>query len=167
MGSEYDIAQICVNGHIINDSSKKIPERNQKFCSKCGDATIRRCKSCNANIQGAFYNEGDEWGGGYFEERLKSPPAYCYNCGKAYSWTEMTLKAAEEMAKILENITTADRKILKQAALDLVKLEETPQVYASALKFKKIITKAGEDALTGYKNLFNNILSENLKKYIW
>ena len=104
MSSGYDVAQICINGHIINDSTKKIPEQNQKYCSKCGEVAINKCKACNANIHGAFYNEGDEWGGGYYEVRLKSPPAFCYNCGKAYTWTELVLKAAKDLADLLENI---------------------------------------------------------------
>jgi hypothetical protein len=47
----YDVAQICLNGHVINDSVKKYPQHNKKFCDKCGVATINNCPNCNTEIQ--------------------------------------------------------------------------------------------------------------------
>jgi hypothetical protein len=36
MGS-YDIAQVCPNGHVANDSTQRDPEFNMEFCDKCGE----------------------------------------------------------------------------------------------------------------------------------
>jgi hypothetical protein len=44
--SYYHTAQICLNGHIINESIEEYPEKNEKFCSLCGSETITECPSC-------------------------------------------------------------------------------------------------------------------------
>ena len=51
----YDIAQICINGHVINSMSKSHPEHNKKFCDKCGAPTITNCPKCNTPIRGHYH----------------------------------------------------------------------------------------------------------------
>jgi hypothetical protein len=48
----YDTAQVCVNGHLINDAMHAFPERGRKFCGKCGAATISECPKCKAPSEG-------------------------------------------------------------------------------------------------------------------
>ena len=31
----YDIARVCLNGHVINSQSVYRPEHNKKYCEKC------------------------------------------------------------------------------------------------------------------------------------
>ena len=33
--SDYDVAQICLNGHVITELALK-PDYRQDFCSRCG-----------------------------------------------------------------------------------------------------------------------------------
>jgi len=42
----YHLAQICKNGHVINTCADIHPERNQKYCEKCGALTITHCENC-------------------------------------------------------------------------------------------------------------------------
>ena len=46
----YDVAQICLNGHVINAYAKSEPNRNQKFCDECGASTMMQCEQCNTDI---------------------------------------------------------------------------------------------------------------------
>ena len=36
----HDVAQICLNGHVINDASRKYSESNKDYCPRCGEPTI-------------------------------------------------------------------------------------------------------------------------------
>lgn len=74
----YDVAQICMNGHVINESCKEYPQHNQNFCDKCGEKTITKCEGCGADIRGN-YNEP-----GVLVFAPMITPKYCHNCGKMY-----------------------------------------------------------------------------------
>lgn len=77
--SEYDVAQICLNGHVITECLKLSPEKQVKFCPKCGTEAITKCKNCSAEIIGAHYVS--ETGYKKYEK-----PSYCHNCGEPYPW---------------------------------------------------------------------------------
>ena len=32
-----DTMQVCLNGHVINDSFHKYPDSNKDFCESCGE----------------------------------------------------------------------------------------------------------------------------------
>src|SRR5213080_2664584 len=50
--SVYDVAQVCLNGHVTNGFSRSSPEFNETFCSNCGERTITVCPACNHAIRG-------------------------------------------------------------------------------------------------------------------
>ena len=72
----YDVAQICMNGHIINERYKESPEHNQEFCDKCGEKTITKCENCGADIRGRYKMPGIA----DFRPKQEKVPKYCYNC---------------------------------------------------------------------------------------
>jgi hypothetical protein len=80
----YHVAQVCLNGHSINDASESFPQYNQNFCAVCGAETITTCRHCNHAIRGAVRGEVN-WGNYH-------PPAFCHNCGKPYPWMEDRLQ---------------------------------------------------------------------------
>ncbi|MFL6485360.1 MAG: DUF2321 domain-containing protein [Nitrososphaera sp.] len=57
----YDVAQICENGHVANDSAKGKPEHNQKYCEICGKPTITKCPNCKTPIRGHPYSPHMNW----------------------------------------------------------------------------------------------------------
>ena len=79
MRDGYDIAQICLKGHVVNDLVRSEPGQSKKFCDECGEATITECPNCGESIEGAW--AGDD----YYP--LREPPGYCPSCGKPYPWT--------------------------------------------------------------------------------
>lgn len=155
-----DIAQTCLNGHIINCLSEGRPQYNRKFCDKCGAATITKCPRCEADIPGCINPVGAE-----ILLPIRQPPRFCSNCGSAYPWTESRLKAARELANEITGISEEERKLLTQSLDELVK--DTRDTQTAAIRFKKIVSKAGKEAANAFRQILIDIASEAAKKAIW
>lgn len=151
----YDTAQICLNGHEINDSFYGNIDHNQKYCKDCGAKTIINCLSCEAEIRG-HYKDG--MSGAYMV------PSYCHNCGKPYPWTERQIKAAQDLVDELEKVSKKNKELLKASIEDLV--NETPKTIPAAIKFKKIISKAGGFVLQKLYDELYKIASEGAIKVL-
>ncbi len=161
-GDWYDTAQICINGHVINSCSVKLPEHNKKFCNKCGAPTITNCQNCNATIRGEYHQEHVIKAIYYNELTLSS---FCPECGKPYPWTEAKLKAAQEFSDMLVELSLEEREALKKSLDDIVR--DTPQTPVAATRFKKLVAKAGKVAADGLRDILVDIASEAAKKAIW
>ena len=160
----FDTVQICTNGHVINSQSVSKPDFNRQFCSKCGAPTIINCENCNNSIRGIYHSPGS---------MIAPPPnvtwfplpIFCPDCGKPYQWTESRLKAAQELADELENLSLEEREILKKSLDDIVR--DSPQTTVAATRFKKIVAKAGKVVAEQLRELLVDIASETAKKLIW
>jgi hypothetical protein len=157
-GNWFDTAQICLNGHVINEAAESYPEENQKFCSKCGEKTIIRCQYCEIPIKGYHHCS-------VVVMADFIPPKFCHNCGKPYPWTESKLKAAQELIDEAEKLTEQEKDILKQSLDDLVR--GAPNTQVAALRFKKYTTKAGEVVMGGLRDIMVDIASETAKKILF
>lgn len=156
--SWYDVAQICLNGHVINESVKKYPQHNKKFCDKCGAATITNCPKCKNEIQGEYHAEG-------LVSISQAAPEFCLNCGKPYPWTEAKIQAAHDLAQELENISDDDKEILTQSINDIVK--DSPRTTLAATRFKKILSKTSKPIGDAFRDILVDIVSETAKKLLW
>ncbi len=155
----YDTAQVCLNGHPINSMARLSPQRNQKFCSKCGAQTITECQLCKAPIRGYYHSNVTVIGFEYV------PPKFCDNCGKPYPWTDLKLKAAQELIDEAEKLTDREKDILKQSLDDLVR--DTPNTQVAVLRFKKLAAKAGDVVLGGLRDIMVDVASETAKKILF
>ena len=90
----YRTAVVCPNGHVSTSSADTSPELRETYCSQCGEPTITQCPYCNANIRG-YYDVPGVISIGHTHE----PPAFCFNCGKAFPWTERKISGALELMK--------------------------------------------------------------------
>ncbi|MBA7708170.1 hypothetical protein ES703_117062 [subsurface metagenome] len=155
-GNWYDTAQICTNGHVINEQLVSSPHINKKFCDKCGTPTITNCQYCRATIKGAYH----------FGPNTSSwkRPSFCPDCGKPYPWTEAKLKAAQELSDELANLSLEERSMLKKSLDDIIR--DTPQTTVAANRFKKLVAKAGKVAADGFRDILVDVLSETAKKII-
>jgi len=158
MTGRYDVAQICLNGHVINSTARSCAHRNKKFCDKCGKETIMNCPNCNADIKG--YYHGDVLALISFDA-----PAYCHNCGKSYPWTEAKIQAARELAQESEDITDDEKRTLIQSIDDLVM--DTPKTTIAATRFKKILSKTSRSVADAFRDILVDIVSETAKKLLW
>ena len=151
-----DTAQICLGGHIITDAINKNPEYKEKFCSKCGKATIVNCPNCNKEIKGHHYLSG------VIMPRI-SLPKYCSNCGEAYPWTKSRIETAQKLTDDLKELNTEEKEELKKTIDNIV--QETPQTENAATRFKWLTDKAGL-AAKPIRELIVDIASETAKKII-
>ncbi|MBA7702278.1 hypothetical protein ES703_111038 [subsurface metagenome] len=162
--NQYDIAQICNNGHIITSRFTSRPESRKKFCDKCGAKTITSCENCNSPIRGYSRPIIDDSGGLVMGSSLSAPPSFCPDCGKPYPWTEAKLKAAQELADLLEDLSSEEREILKKSFDDIV--QDTPQAVVAANKIKILIAKVSKIAAEQIRKLVVEIASETARKII-
>jgi len=173
----YDTAQICTNGHMGNWMSISKPENNRKFCEKCGARNITNCPNCNVPIRG-YYHKGRftlEEHNRRMLEVLNPPPktildyttlpSFCPECGKPYPWTEAKLKAAQDLADEVDNLSPEERSLLKKSLDDIVR--DTPQTTVAATRFKRLVAKAGQVAADSFRDILVDVLSETAKKIIW
>lgn len=148
---KVDIAQICLDGHIINPFFNRFPQFNKKFCDICGKETITKCPNCDSEIQG--------------DPILKdSAPNYCYSCGKPYPWTETKIKVTQELIQELEDISKEDKEILIRSINDIV--IETPKTNLAVTRIKKVFNNCTEQILKILYKVFIDIASETAKKLI-
>ena len=154
----YDVAQICLNGHVINSSSASSPLHNKKFCDKCGAQTITHCQYCDKSIQGYYHSP-------YIIIGSYNKPNFCHECGKPYPWTEAKLSAAKELSDEFENLSPHERETLKKSLDDII--IDTPHTPVATTRFKKLMAKAGKVAADSLKEIIIDVASEATKKAIW
>ncbi len=131
----YHPAQICLNGHVINDSIDSHPELNENFCSKCGAKTITSCPACGAPLHGDFDC------GSFLNLEPPSADAYCYNCGAPYPWTESALKSTALLLQEEELLTDAVKETLIHELPDII--SETPKTKLAVLHIQKYLPTIG------------------------
>ena len=47
MTTVWDTAQVCKAGHMVNCRARQNPEKNEVFCTKCGQPTLLSCPACD------------------------------------------------------------------------------------------------------------------------
>ncbi len=157
----YDVDQVCLNGHVINDRYNESPQNNKKHCPECGELTITQCINCHADIPG-YYNS-TKVAALYTEPA----PSYCHNCGKPYPWTENKLKAAKELIELQEQwqkLGKEEQASIEKSLADITK--DTPQATVGATRLNKLLVKIGSGAGDALKQIFVDVASETAKKVL-
>lgn len=111
MPDGYDIAQICLNGHLINSTYIHLPEHNSNYCGECGDQTIHQCPNCNRPIRGHLWCN-------VISMSDINVPKCCLECGHAFPWTERKKRAAFEL--FAEEISDQEELKKIQDSLDSI-----------------------------------------------
>ena len=155
MSEGYDVAQICLNGHVVNSSARTAPQFSTQFCQECGAETITTCQECSAEIRGLYL---DGWPR-YFR------PSFCRSCGKPYPWTEAGAEAARELAMQMDGLDQAEQEALAKSIDDLV--ADTPRTPVAASTVKRLLGKVGKDVSEGLRKVLVDIASETARKMIW
>jgi len=157
---QYDMAQICLNGHIINTHAETEPEYSKNHCSECGAETITSCRRCGAKILGQLHPSPK-----YLRLPMFGAPKFCWNCGALYPWTETRLNAAHALASKIKGISKEERRFLYQSIDDLV--ANTAQTNVAIVRIKQIMSKIGPEMRDTFKEVLIEVLSEAAKKAIW
>ncbi len=159
MNGRYDVAQICLNGHLINAHVRADPQHNSKFCNGCGASTTAQCSGCKAEIRGQYIPAG---------LAIIPPyrvPAYCHDCGSAYPWTDSAMQAARDLIELDDKNSDADKAALAADLPDLVR--DTPRTQVAATRFRKFLAKATSETASALRDIAVDIASEAAKKTIF
>jgi hypothetical protein len=155
MREGYDIAQICANGHVASSMAGSHPDFRQKYCDKCGEGTVTVCSKCGAYIRGHYHVPGVF--GGYEYE----PPAYCFQCGAAFPWTERKQKAAIDLF-IEETQDLDDRREFEESVGQIAK--DTPQAQVASRRITRLLGKVSKSAAHAIRDILVGVASEVAKK---
>lgn len=156
-----DTAQICMNGHIINDSFQKTTELNKKHCPQCGEPTITDCPECHQRIPGEIHYSN------VIGAHSFKMPAYCQECGKPYPWTVTKLKAAKELIELeqtWEEMSKAEQESIEKSLTEITR--NTPQATVGATRLNKLFMKLGSGAGDALKQIIVDVASETAKKVL-
>jgi hypothetical protein len=151
----YDVAQVCPNGHVISPIVGDQPEQSKTYCDQCGEVTLMQCPGCGVNIQGFYHIPG-------VVRRLKyDPPGFCFNCGKAFPWTERKQQAAIDL--FIEETQDQDaRKDFAESVGQITK--DTPQAQVAGRRISKQLGKLGKGAAKAIWDIVISVASEAAKK---
>ncbi len=151
----YDTAQVCINGHLINSSSKSSPDRNERHCGICGAATVTTCAKCNADIRGYHHVPG------VIAFGPTEAAAHCHECGQPYPWTKQRLDALSELVELLE-IDSGVKDALKA---DLQALTvEVPRSNVAAARMSTVLQHATPELAAAIKNAVGEVATASVKK---
>ncbi len=148
MSLNYDVQQVCENGHQITGCYNISPEKQKKFCQECGAATIIACPTCDEKIQGTEIKLRQDFAVGpdgpagrvvhskILSGRPAGVPSYCSNCGKPYPWTENKIITAIQTLTEFGDLNEEEKKTIKQDVENIAK--DVPDAELSARRIKRI-----------------------------
>ncbi len=157
-GGRYDIMQVCMSGHCINDRYQEYPVHNRAFCPECGEPTITACPACKAPIKGDYHLPGM-----LFAEGSPTAPAFCDACGMAYPWHVAGVANALEVLR-LEGVDEADVQEIEKNLPDITR--DTPRSQAAALRVRNALRKAGKPAYDVGVKVIGDIAAAAAKSYL-
>lgn len=164
MSENYDIQQVCENGHQITGCYQIRESERQQFCQKCGALTIIACRTCGKEIQGDEIENDvlmDEWSRGWHSIDSSVVPSYCRNCGKPYPWTESKIAAALQMLEEFGDLNDEEKRTIEQDINNIAK--DIPQTKLSAMRIKRILGKCGKVAYDVVMEFASKTAAEILK----
>src|ERR1044072_8277413 len=154
----YDIAQICLNGHVITSGIDTYPNEKKSFCDRCGERTIINCenKSCNSG-----------WIRGLKESEPNAPylaPNHCRHCGSSFPWFERKREAANKLIEEHSKLSSEDKQLLMKSIDEIIK--DTPETMVATERFKRLIVKMGKETAKALRDIVVDIASESAKRML-
>lgn len=156
----YLTAEVCPNGHVTTARIEETPERREQYCSRCGEATMNKCPNCERYIRGEYEHDV----GAVFISEPYDPPAYCFNCGEPFPWTERRISTAVELLEQDGNLSADE---IAQFRSDLAEMaNDSLHAQVASNRFNQFMRRVGSSAATGVRDLVVDIASETALKYI-
>jgi hypothetical protein len=158
----YDVAQICLNGHVANPACNAYPDPRKKFCAQCGEPLVQACGFCDAEIRGIYVDSNPYYTADF--ARSYRPPRHCEACGTSYPWTDRKLQAARELIES-EQALAADEKLALQADINDV-TRDAPRTTPAAVRIKALLVKIPGAVGSALRDIVIDVASEAAKKII-
>ncbi|KUO66100.1 MAG: hypothetical protein APF84_12320 [Gracilibacter sp. BRH_c7a] len=160
--TQYDVAQICLNGHLVNEATKKSPQFSSKYCGKCGQPTIDKCPLCKSPIASRYQRSRTP----SMSSSPESPvPFYCHDCGKPYPWTQTIIDTTIELISGEDELTPEDKKIITENLPDII--SQTPRTPLAASRVRKTLEGMSGAGKEVFKQLLSDNVTESAKLLIW
>jgi hypothetical protein len=153
-----DIAQLCLNGHLIVGSVKRHPDFAAQFCEKCGSPTITSCQKCDWPIRGISPTAWMADMGPY------RPPSFCGECGTPFPWTKTALDAAKSLTDEQDSLTAEEKAELKTSIENMT--SDTAVTPVAAGKFKTLLKKMAPQAGEMLKSVVLTIATGEAKRWL-
>ncbi|MBU9705906.1 DUF2321 domain-containing protein [Paenibacillus sp. AK121] len=150
----YDIAVVCLNGHLITNTLTSAPHEATRFCSDCGERNIAKCEHCGEPIRGATRV--------YMEGYTYQTPSFCHSCGHEFPWLTRKLEQADRLVDLIENLTEEERSVYKSDIRELIK--DTPKATVAGISIKKLLIKTPQNIKDSLKDILVNVASEAVNK---
>lgn len=160
MSGSYDIALICLNGHVISASLIGNQQDLVNHCTQCGAKAIAHCPACQKPIRGEDTYPGVINYG--HDDYVR--PAYCHECGMPYPWTEAYIQAAVELIN-MSGINDGEKNSLKSDLPHL--LVDTPRTKVATTRMKLFLKAAGKDVSAAMREILVDVVSEGIKKALF
>ncbi|MCH8978988.1 MAG: DUF2321 domain-containing protein [Armatimonadetes bacterium] len=152
---DYDLQQVCLNGHQITNSAHFNPKEQMKSCPSCGEKTIKTCPHCDHRIRGCYLMRGVRYPG-------ETPvPSFCEECGRPFPWQVSALANLAEVIKE-SDLSDDEREEFNSAVKDVVR--DTQMTDSSALKLRRLLSKMGKPIYDISIKVLSDIASETAKK---
>ena len=160
MNSQYDTAQICLNGHVVNAYTRLDSGSNQDHCGECGEPTVTACATCKTAIRGPLMPSVD-----FFDATPYPVPGYCHKCGTPFPWTQRRLDAAHALADEFDALTPEEREQLTGTLPSL--FVDTPRTVAAEFTFKRLMRKVGMEGSDAMRRILIDVVSEAVRKSLF
>jgi len=151
----YDVAQICINGHVITSMAITSPNFRQEYCKKCGSKTIMNCSNCQKPIKGYYHVSGVI---GTFKYHA---PKFCDSCGQPFPWIGTKIETSKELIELVETISIEEKEDFQESIVELIK--ETVKVPVAKVKVKKYLDKIDKEISDSIRDVLKDILNKELK----
>lgn len=151
----YEIAQICLNGHLITSNVELNPQFKKDFCNRCGEETICYCLNCKHPIKGNYHSSTVK---GFLDNLNYNIPKFCDICGKSFPWFKNKLVCAYKYVEQLDCLNTEEKADLKYSITEFVK--ETPNVFNAKVILNECLSKVDDNIRNDLINLMRDILGE-------
>lgn len=139
----YDLAQICLNGHVICSMAITHPNSKRDHCTICGAKTIMNCPNCDNQIKGYYHSPG------IISLAEYKPPRFCEKCGEPYPWVKYKIEASRELVDLMESLSEFEKNDLKASIEDLIRDSAKTSVAKIKLeKYLAIVDNSISDGLT-------------------
>ena len=90
--------------------------------------------------------------------------AYCYECSRAYPWTQARIKAASELVELSEGLTADEKRELNDSFKDIT--TENPRTEVAATRIKRTLGASPTGGGELVYKMAVDVASETAKKIL-
>lgn len=155
MGQQYDVQQVCLNGHLITDYARTQPNSRREFCEVCGATTIVDCPNCGHFIRGYLHIDG------VLAVSYTEVADICPDCGKPFPWLASKRAVVHEWLETLESPTPEAKEQISEMLDDV--FVKNARSDLAAHKIKKLVAGFVDEERTLFLKALKDATASGIK----